>query len=292
MIKKNKLIVLFLVLFGLLFSSCSSLTGDDTQTSGISIGKGSSSSSGNGVSLTFGDSNVDPQKGFEFPLQLIINNYQRHAIDDLKIKPTGFDWGYVSGLDREYNVRMGAATESGPNQYSQLIQSIKLDGFTGSYPFDPTFKYCYSAKTVFRETVCVPDKFGACDISGGDNFENGPLNINIDRIYPRGEQDILVEFSVKDSAGGNIVNECFQDERKMDFGNVYALQDIKLGSSSGNCKPLSSDTYVVNSGTSKFLCEFTRSSEDQYSAQLSAGLDYKYQQQAQKKITIRDLQIG
>lgn len=292
MVRKNNLVILGLVLFTLIFSSCSALTGGESKSSGLSIGGGSASSSGGGVVLEFGAVNIEPQKGYAFPIPITITNFQKHAVSDLVIRPTGFDTGYVSGLQSEYRESLSAATDNGPYQKSLYISSVTVNGFTGNYDFNPVFKYCYSATTVFNEQVCVPDKYGKCDIKSSGVTQNGPISVKVDRIIPVGENEISVEFSLSDSLGGNVVNDCFQDSLKMDFGNKYSIAEVKLGSTVGQCIAAMADDYTINQGKGRMVCMFARGqNQDPYSSQINVKLNYKYQQQVQKKLTVRDLTV-
>lgn len=280
-------------MFGLAFSGCTMLPGD-AKTDGPSIGIGSSSSGGNGVDLEFANINIQPQKGYEFSLYLNLINNQKHPITDLKIKPTGFDWNYVqSGLQREYSENLAAATESGPNQKSLIIEGIVLDGFTDNFNFDPVFKYCYSAKTSYRQQACIPNKLGQCNTDvEKTTTQNGPLKVNVARITPLGDDKIGIEFEVSNSGKGVVVNECFQDANKNNFGNKFELKEAKLGSASGTCKPTSSDSYMINNNQAKFFCEFQRTGDDSYASQINVALEYKYQQEEKKDIVVRDPLVG
>ena len=291
----KKLLLTVLILLGVFLSGCSMLGGGtDTKTSGL-FGSGSSSSGsgGSGVTLEFGDSNIQPQKGYDFSILINLKNYQLHEVNDLQIKPDGFDWGYVNGLKKSYSEKLSKATESGPSQKALYLEGIKLDGFEDNYDFDPIFKYCYTAQTQFFQQICVPNSFGQCDLSvDSSSSQNGPLKVSVDKIYPLGENAIGLELSVSNSLGGNVVNDCFQAENKMEFGNAFTLRGVKLGSDSGNCKPTSADKYVINNNGAKFFCEFSRGGDEAYRSQVTVELEYKYQQQKQKSITIRDLTVN
>lgn len=293
MITKIKLLIIALLSAIIFLSGCS---GTEGQQGGIGLpggGGDSGSSSDSGIILDFSDIEIQPQKGFEFSMLLKVENHQRHAISDLKIKPTGFDWSYVSGLNTEYSVSMATATVNGPSYFTINMQNIVLDGFEGDYNWDPSFKYCYTAKSIFREEKCVPNSLGQCDVDvQKETFQNGPLRITLDNIYPQGDNIIAVDFTIRDTKRlqGNIVNECFQSENLNQFGNEFKLNSVMLGSSSGDCNPTSSNKYEINDGQAKFTCKFNRGSNtDAYSSQVSVELEYLYQQQHDQDITVRDL---
>lgn len=290
--KRNNLIkiVIAMITFSIIFSGCGMLGSNEGDQRQSGIGLGSSSSGGNGVEITFENENIQPIKGETFSLFMKIKNYQRHEITDLEIRPTGFEKSFVSGLNNQYSETLGKATESGPNQKTLLIEGITLDDFTGNFNFNPIFKYCYSAQSYIRKQTCIPNKNNQCNIDVDESTEkNGPLSINIDRIFPLGETKIGIEVTVKDNGGGNIVSECFQDPNRNNYGNPFRIREALIGSNNGNCKPISSDEYVINEKSAKFLCEFDRSSEESYASQITISLDYKYQQSVRKNILIRDM---
>lgn len=290
----NKTLIILLLAFGLLFSGCSTSTSG--QQSGLSIGGGGSkSTSSSGVTINFDDSNFEPQKDNEFSLIMNMKNYQNHAVD-VRIKPTGFEWGYLkSGLQKEFTVSLSAATQSGPALNAQYLEGIKLSDFTGDYQWNPVFKYCYSAKTTHREQVCVPNKLNQCDATvDKSSFSNGPLSVSVGAPFPIGEKKLGIEFTVSNSNNGVVVNECFQDENKNEFGNKLTTDPVvKMGTQEGVCKSTSSSNgYMINQNKLSFRCEFERSegSEDAYASQVTVDFDYNYAQKVQKNIVIRDLE--
>ncbi len=285
---KNKIIIIISILFVMILSGCSN---NDDKTSGF---PGSKDSSGNGVVIEFNDANINPQKGNEFSLFLNIINYQRHDLDNFQIRPGGFDPTYVkSGLQREYNLNLKAATSISPNMYNLPITGIVLDGFTGDYSFDPIFKYCYTAKTQYLKQVCVPDEFGKCDIKTDNTISlNGPLSISLNKIYPIGQNEIGLDYEISNKLNGFVVNECFQNEALNSFGNEFTIVSSKLGSSDGNCEPISASDYQINNNKALIRCTFSRSgNEGYYASQANLEIQYNYQQEVKKLIKIRDLSV-
>ena len=291
---KNKIFIGILLLIGLVFAGCSS-NEDGVRTGGIPSIGGGSSNSGNGVTLEFGEAmnNIQPQKGQPFSMILNIKNYQRHEIDNLEIRVLGFDTGYLNTpLDRDES--LGPATDSGPVIKALIYENVVLDGFEGDYNWNPVFKYCYGARTQFREQLCIPNKLGqTCENEVGSNiFSNGPLGIKIESIFPIGESEIGIEIVVSDTLSGNVVNECFEDTNINPFGSLSNPPTVSLGSQEGDCVPTSSDDYVITNDILKYRCDFSRNSDEPYTSQITVEMDYNYQQEIRKKIVVRDLEYG
>ena len=270
--KITKIISSVLLASALLLSGCTSDTG--AKESGfLGGGSSSSSSSGSGVSIEFQELNFKPQKDNEFSLVMNLENNLLHDVDVL-IRPSGFDWNYLSsGLEKEFSLKLSKATNNGPNKNAHYIEGIKLSGFTGDYNWNPTFKYCYDAKTQFREQICVPNKLNSCDADvKSDKFSNGLLSTTVSSIYPIAEDKIGVEFEVSNSNNGVVVNECFQDENKNDFGNKISEPVVKLGTTVGDCIATStSNGFSINQNKLTFKCEFTRSGDasESYASQVT-----------------------
>lgn len=289
------LLTTIILAFALLLSGCGD-TGSDIKNSGL-FGDGSSTSStssGDGVTIDLENLNFEPQKGNEFSIILNLKNYLLHDVN-VQVKPTGFDWNYLkSGLQKEFSLKLSKATAENPNQNAHYIEGIKLDGFTGNYIWNPTFKYCYTAKSTFREQICIPNKLNNCDATvSSSKFENGPLSSKITSIYPISDSEIGVEIDVSNSNSGVVVNDCFQDENKNQFGNKINTPVVKLGTQTGSCAATSSSNgFSLNQNKLSMKCKFKRSGDgsESYASQITVDYDYKYQQSTKSKITIVDLE--
>lgn len=290
--KLNVLFGIVLVGFLVLFSGCSSSTDDGTKTSGLSIGKGTASSGGVGVGLSFADGNPPAEmiEGQPVTFAFVFNNYQEHEVSDLRVKAKGFESGYVTGLDlsdHSVNTLPRATETTGPGVFSgYVVSGVRVEGFNEKYNFNPTFDYCYSAKTSFIEQVCVPSTKNQCDTAiDKSSKQNGPLSVKIDRISSVSDK-VRIDFSVSNAGSGQVVNECFKID---DYANAYELL-ATLGSSQGSCQAISGQNII--GGKSNFYCEFSRSGDESYASQVSVELSYKYQQSVQKKILVKDLNSG
>lgn len=292
---KKSLFVTLILAVTLILSGCTSDSG--AQQSGIlGIGGSSSStsSSGSGVTINFQDLSFKPQKDNEFSMVMDLKNYQLHDVD-VKVRPSGFDWNYLdSGLEKEFTLSLSKGTNDAPNQNAHYIEGIKLSGFTGDYNWNPTFKYCYNAKSTYREQVCIPDKLNGCNADiKSDKFENGLLSTKVSSIYPISSDKIGVEFQISNSGKGVVVNECFQDENKNDFGNKITDPVVKLGTTVGTCSPTSTSSgFALNQNKLQFKCEFDRSGDasESYASQVTVDYEYLYSQSVKNQITIVDLE--
>lgn len=287
--RRNSILIVVLVSVMLLFAGCSANTGD-AQTSGF-LSSGSSSKGGVGVGLNFAEGNPKTEmiKGQPGTFAFVFTNYQEHEITDLKVKSKGFDRNYVKGLDEEFSISEipRYTTQAGAGVYSgYIVSGVVVEGFTGDYTFNPKFDYCYSAKTLYREQICVPSKTNLCDSEVSKSLiQNGPLTVKYDRINAI-EDQIRIDFTISNVGGGEVVNECFNDE---DYANAYELE-ATLGSDVGSCEAISGQNII--NGKSNFYCTFTRSAEDSYASQIVVELDYIYQQTTEKKISVKDLNQG
>ncbi len=292
--RKNKYLLTIIGMVFLLFISGCSVPGlgGDEEESGFSLGGGKSNSGGSGVAVTFDDNNPPSEmiKGQPANFGFIFTNYQTHEITDLKIRTSGFDTGYVKGLNKDYNIgKIPKATETtGPGYYSGFkIQGVKVDGFSQKYNFNPKFDYCYTAKTTYTQQICVPSKKNICEINI-DNYknQNGPLAVTIDRITGF-EDKIRLDFKIQNSNSGQVVNQCFKTD---DYANKYSKPIVKLGSTTGSCEAVSGEEIV--NGKSSFYCEFSRTGEDSYASQVTVEFNYLYQQSLKKEIVVKDLNNG
>ncbi len=292
---KTKILLVLFTAMALLLSGCSLFdSGTDGKQSGISIGGGSSTKSGTGVSLEFAENNPPSEmfKGQPYNFAFVFKNYQEHDIQDLKLRLKGFDTGYVTGLQTDYTIQTlpKATTQAGPGVYpGHVVQGVRVDGFTGDYNFNPVFDYCYTAKTTFTQSVCVPSTMNQCDTDVTSSTEqNGPLSVKIDYINSF-ENNIRIDFSISNSGGGDVVNECFDIQ---DYANSYEINSVTLGTSTGNCQTVS-ETFEVIGDKANFYCEFPRgTNEDSYASQVVVDLEYLYQQETKKSIVVKDLTKG
>lgn len=286
----SKVLTVMLLGVVLLLSGCG-LDGDNKE-GGISIGGGSSASGTGGVELSFAEKNPSSEMlvGEAQTFAFVFKNNQNHPVNDLVVKAKGFDYSYVSGLDNykdsgSVDEIPRATIQSGAGIYDGLKVDVTVDGFGDrEYNFNPTFDYCYTAKTTFSEEVCVPSKDNICDEKITKSKEqNGPLTVNVERITPTGDQ-IRIDFKLSDSGKGQIVNECFDVE---DHSNAYNGLEVKLGTNVGTCEAPSGEKII--NGESFFNCKFARGSDDSYTSQVQVSFDYKYQQSIKKSIVVRDL---
>jgi hypothetical protein len=277
----------------LVFAGCSSDSG--AKQSGIFGGgtgssSGSSSSSNAGVVLEFAQGNPPSEmfKGQDYTFAFVFKNAQEHPVEDLQVKVSGFDTGFVSGLSPSYSVaKIPAASSSiGDGVYSGLVVSgVSVDGFEGNFNFNPVFDYCYTAKTKYIDMVCVPSKNNQCTADYTSNKkQNGPLSLSVDKINSIGDE-IQITFTLQNSGKGQTVNECFNTN---DYGTKYTINSVKLGTTVGTCNPRGAEDFLLGNGKANFYCTFPRSGDDSYASQLTAEIEYLYQQQLKKSFKVVD----
>ena len=125
--KTNHLILLIAAIM-LIFSGCSSNT-DGKQNSILgSIGSGSSQTTGNGkgVDLTFAEGQPGAQynKGQQFNFGFIFKNNQNEDITDMQVKISGIEWGYITGLEKEYtlsSIQQATAQSGNDRSRSRIV---------------------------------------------------------------------------------------------------------------------------------------------------------------------------
>lgn len=296
--KKISKVILFLSLsLGLLFSGCSLSSNSGANENGLSIGIGSGSNSG-GSSSTSGiiiklDDNYPPSEMLEmqpYTFALSIENYMNYPINDLVIKPIGFDKSLVQGFDTEYTKSQIPTKTRDKYGYSQLVISgVQSVDLSRDYNFNPTFKYVYTAHTDYIEQVCIPDKMNKCQIKI-DKFssQTGPVTVKVDRISSL-KNNIRIDFKVQNSGSGFVVNS--ENKFKTDeYVTKFNLNEVKLGSTSGNCHSLDGGSdFQLMKQSGNFYCEFSRNSDESYATQLIVKLNYVYNDKVSKRIVVKDM---
>lgn len=288
--KKNFLLVILLAIM-LFIAGCSS----GTDSRGSSFGSGSSSGtsgSGSGLELSFAQGNPPSEmfKGQPYTFAFVIKNLQEHDITDLQIRTKGFDRGFVSGLAESYSVsNVPRASSIGPGLYTGLIaQGVTVDGFVGNFNFNPEFEMRYSAKTNFRQQICVPSQSNTCDVDVTSSlYSNGPVTVKVSHINALGST-IRVDFDVTNSGKGDVIGA---GDTKVEYTAPYQVQ-ATLGTARGTCTPSGTNEFLIAGNKGSFNCEFQRTSDSSYASQLSVELDYQYIQELKLPIRVRDLNQG
>lgn len=290
--KKSRfgILVLFLGFF-LVLSGCSS--DGDNRTSGIGIGSNTGSSGTSGINLKFAPGNPPSEmfKGQPYTFAFVFENFQEHDITDLRIRTRGFDRGLVSGLEESYTVSNlpRFSQQVGPGLFNGLVvQGVTVDNFVGNFNFNPEFELRYTAKTIFRDQLCVPSLNNLCEVEvDSSRYQRGPLRVNLAYINAIGS-DIRLDFEVTNSGRGNLIGP---EDTRVEFIAPYSVS-ASLGTSVGNCVPSGNNEFVVADGRGAFTCTFPRTSDSSYSSQLSLDVEYEYFQVEKLNILVRDLTQG
>jgi len=292
MIKKNKIMMLFVLVMVLLFSGCDVPFMGDAKQSGFGSGSSDTGDKNNNkaVELTFNEG-VPPKdmyKGQEVTFGFMFKNYQEHDVTDMKLKVSGFDKSYVSNLNEMYTISKipRLTKEAGAGVLGSFaIRDVTVDKFQEEYPFNPVFDYCYKVETNFLESICVPDKKeNKCNVEfKKTSMNNGPLKLNVNNIINK-DNGVRIFFTIENRGDGKAVNTCFEK----DYATKYSVEAV-LGTVKGNCQT-SGDDFVVINDRSNFYCDFTRSQDTSYSSQATVKLSYNYEQSVKKEILVKSLE--
>lgn len=290
---KNKLTIL-IVLLALIFAGCSGGVGD--RQSGLFGG------SDNGGNNDVESGKLNPHVGIEmeffqgqsvreiryeeedYELALEFKNHIIEDISDLRLKVWGPSSSQVTGLLGEYGVEnIGRGYDSvGPDSVTFNLPNVRfiniVDTFTGQVNFD----YCYSAKTTYRESICISEE-GSC--GEGAKFVNGPVKVSISSkvLTPN---SVRIELDVENSEStGKVVQTCFESNTPSILEDVT----VRIGDEEGNCMSVP-DEYRLRDNNLKLRCTFDRdlASEDQFTGQIVAELEYKYQQRVTETFNVQD----
>ena len=287
--KKINFLFMVSVIFGiLLFSGCGGGEGDDRSNI---IGSGTRGSTSGGVSLEFQTNNPPSEmfkdNGHRFAFRF--TNFQYHEISDLRVRTRGFDSSFVSGLDSEYSVSsIPRATSDNNGVFNGLIvEGVFVSGFQGTYNFNPSFDWCYTATTTYRQELCIPDNSNVCTERVSANvFSNGPISVSLKGSPLRiGDNRIRIEFELSNALNGKVVSECFKTD---DYAIPVRDLNVKLGTIDGVCTS-TSDVIQFIDGRTRFSCEFNTQDSSSFNTQLSVEFNNLYMQSKDKRIVVRDL---
>lgn len=287
---KFKILLLCIIFSSFIIAGCSSIdTGGDTRTAGIG---GDSSSENGAVQISFVENNPPSQmfKGEQYDFAFEIFNYQMHEVDDMKLKITGFDRGNVQGLPEEdtiSSIPLASEVAGAGIKTDHFYSGVVVNDFTREFPLNPRIRYCYSQTSFRQEGICVPSRNNVCDESVvvESNVEtNGPFGFNIEQVNAINDK-IRIDFSMTNRLGGRVVDQCFDREG---FASEFSGVSASLGVEDGNCEPIGTDRYLFTNGRANFYCEFSRTGDDSYPAQLYVEAGSLYEQEENLNIVVRD----
>jgi len=289
--KKNKIMMLFLLVVVLLFSGCNMPFIGDAKQDGFGGGSSDTGFNSNkGVELSFNEGvpPSDVYKGQEFIFGFLFENHQQHDIADMRLKVSGFDQSYVPSLKSEYDIPNipKLTKEAGVGILGSFaISNIKVDNFQTEYPFNPKFDYCYKAQTNSLESVCIPDKAeNKCNAEVKTSLtNNGPLQVSVQNIINKGD-GVRIFFTVQNKGTGVVRNTCFKKDYSIKFD-----VDATLGTEKGTCSTSGGEFVMVNNKAS-FHCDFARGQDTSYPSQAIVKLDYTYEQSVQKNILVKSME--
>lgn len=289
-----KMFILATIFLTFLVAGCSSInTGADTRTAGIG---GDSSSENGAVEISFVENNPPSQmfKGEEYEFAFQIFNYQMHEVEDMRLRITGFDRGNVRGLPEEDTISTipQASEVAGAGiKTDHTYSGVVVDDFEREFPLNPRIRYCYTQTSFRQEGICVPSRNNVCDESVvvESNVEtNGPFGFRVEQVNAINDK-IRIDFSLNNRLNGRVVDECFGREG---FASEFSGIRASLGVEEGTCSPTGTDRFLFANGRANFYCEFSRTGDDSYPAQLFVEASSLYEQENNLNIIVRDPSSG
>ena len=286
----KKIIIISIALI-LIISGCDKVGGGGQSSGSISSGKGVT------LETRFPEYFWEKQ---DYKNTIILKNHMPEDITNLKIKASGVDTSLfekllIGGSNNEYTNPDGIS-----KRLKELPRVLTLDfeieskDLRSDYNANLNFKYCYIAKSIYGQQICIPqNRKDNCEkSSSGSPNSHGDLSISLSELQTIGD-DIIIILEVSNSGSGTLIDitggadrGCFQEQR---YTSQYTLDNVKLGVTDGDCSAYQSSNYELTESSSGYIrCTFTRTSDGEYSTQLSAELTYKYLREEIKSITIRD----
>ena len=292
---KKSLILSITFLSLLLITGCTGGVGggDTVRTAGIG---GSSANNNGAVVINFVENNPPSQmfKGERYDFAFIFSNYQMHEVDDLQLRITGFDRGNVVGIpeqDRVSSIPRASEVAGAGIKTDHFYSDVVVDDFTREFPLNPRIRYCYTQTSFRKQEICVPSLNNVCgrDVVVANNVEtNGPFNFRVQQVNAIGGV-VRIDFEVTNRLGGRVVDECFGREG---FASEYSGVVARLGTVEGNCRASGTNDFLFANGRANFFCEFARTGDDSYPAQLYVEAESLYEQEKRLNIIVRDPSYG
>ncbi|MCH8519442.1 MAG: hypothetical protein LAT82_01675 [Nanoarchaeota archaeon] len=294
-VNKKTSVIFTILLSMLLIAGCTGGVGGGDNVRTASIG-GSSANNNGAVVLNFVENNPPSQmfKGERYDFAFVISNYQMHEVDDLRLRITGFDRGNVNGLPEQDTVSSipSASEVAGAGiKTDHFYSDVVVDDFTREFPLNPRIRYCYTQTSFRKQEICVPSLNNVCgrDVVVANTVEtNGPFNFRVQNVNSIGGT-IRIDFEVTNRLGGRVVDECFGREG---FASEYSGVVARLGTVEGNCRATGTNDYLFANGRANFFCEFSRTGDDSYPAQLYVEAQSLYEQEKRLNIMVRDPSYG
>lgn len=292
----KKFVILSVSLLSLLLiTGCTGNIGGGDTVRTANIG-GSSGSNNGAITIDFVENNPPSEmfKGESYDFAFIFLNNQMHEVDDLELRITGFDRGNVRGLPEQDRVSLipRASEVAGPGRKTDHFYSgVVVDDFTREFPLNPRIRYCYTQTSFRQQEICVPSLNNVCgnDVVVRNVVEtNGPFNFRVQRVNAIGGT-VRIDFEMTNRLGGTVVDECFGRDG---FASEYSGIVARLGTVEGDCRPSGTNDFLFANGRANFHCEFARTGDDSYPAQLYVEAQSLYQQEKELRIIVRDPSFG
>ena len=289
----KKIFLFFSLIIILFFSSCSNI-----QESFIGNNKDSSFGGGSkkpspetgGINLKIlGLETLF--EGEEKNLNLQFENYQKHEIQNLKIKITGFDTGFTDNKQQNYNIDSINSNEGNIQGIANLKYTFSFNEILTDYEANFNVNYCYEAQSVFDYSLCIQD-IEKSECQDSKNSQNiGPLLISLDKKTIT-KKKIILTIKVEDILIGRNVDTCFENTENK-FSSSFKIIEKKLGVQDLNCKPSQSSKYEIykDSNSGFITCEVERKkySDGETNTNLRIGIKSLYEQKKAFPFTVKNI---
>lgn len=291
-----KKILTIILIISLLFSfGCVQKSGDG---SGTTSGKGFTFTGKNGITASF-DKDAPPNTNFVYdPIELIIKLTNRGAIDlasgkiQARLKGVAATEIFQPTTVESSNDEELLAAELDPTTATidlGLITYSPEQMFKAEYKPEIKTEICFPFQTkVSSDNFWVSDKQSDLDKGKVSSADNSDAPVHISKLEEfKGTNKVRFEFIVENVGKGKVVESCFSEEESDEIVEVNVLQPRGV-----SCETLEdSGSVKLENGRKKVRCSIEVPKGENYKSQLVIRLDYNYDLELSKTITVRNTEI-
>ena len=284
----QKINVLFILLFSIFLSSCSSGVGD-IKISSFGDGDGSAKDSDikirEGIRIKIGDFEEKNENNFLLPYT-IENDYTNDI--EGKLQVGGIDTYALSSLEK--NVLVSGKREGSNEpiiQYDSFEINLKESAFetnNGVFNIDLPLSYCFEKKQISETMLCIDSISGEGCEGKVEIFEQGDFSIGFQNLG-RGSDNsltfnLIISGDLKSGQDEKLNSKCFEREDKIKK-NIVEIEnfEINVGDFSPSCTSNNNDgkLYLNKEGDSvKFFCETNLGNLGDSSHNLITNIKFDY----------------
>ncbi len=294
--KINTFLVLILITLLVFSFGCTTIP---AKSSGSSTTKGFKFSGNDGISVSF-DKNAPPlesYQGDEIPIVLVLENKGAVEVDQGVVKArlrgevVNSNYYQTSSLESTNQEVMPSA------EREKLITDSRIDLGTIIYTPEEMFvsqvkpeiivEVCHPFSTLATSKLHILGQIGKT-LSSSPKVSNsaGPIKIkNLKTMVSKGKTRFT--FDIVKSGSGRIVDSCFPDE----YDNYEVVSLDILQPAGVTCNLDGRGVTLYEKGKRTVTCEVAANEGDDYETELSIKLDYNYDRELKKKITIKKLEV-